>query len=50
MCSHSLLEFTYNFGGLMQRRRSSMVKTLKSCLFYIFSYMHKSMCQDKYLQ
>ena len=35
MCSHTLLEFTYNFGGLMQRRRSSMVNTLKSCLFCI---------------
>ena len=35
MSSLTLLEFTYNFGGLMQRRRSSMVNTLKSCLLCI---------------
>ena len=34
-CSHTLLEFTYNFGGLMQARRSSMANTLKSSLFCI---------------
>ena len=28
MSSLILLEFTYNFGGLMQRRRNSMVNTL----------------------
>ena len=32
MCSHTLLEFTYNFGGLMQGRRSSMANTLEPCL------------------
>ena len=38
MCSHNLLEFTYNFGGLMQRRRSSMANTLNCVSFALIHW------------
>ena len=48
MSSPILLEFTYNFGGLMQRRRNSMVNTLKSCLLCINPhYCYLLSCQHE---
>ena len=48
MCSHTPLEFTYNFGGLMQGWRSSMANTLEPCLccinpliYYLLSSWHE---------